>query len=454
MMAKPLKLVKPKPMDVLRLGAQAASLKASMPPKRWKKYVKAAHKQGYTVRAQASGGPNALKERTPSSLRKEAQKTVAATYAPARKELSTREAAIGHLDQKRAADDASYRNWLTGETEKLDAQARAADTALASQQQAISDGNETAMAAAKQDSLQRMGAVAGNVSDPKTSTALDTTAADQRSRDSIADRRSLTADLTKIGEDARGMSRASLIAQQSAREAGRQADTYKAMAEVSTDREKLVLEQAANAATMVQSLMADNVAKVKSNREFNLAAGELGQKQDDLAADIAEANRKFRLEEKKFSLDAWVKKNAVLADRAKLQLGYDQIKARKGEKAADQAMRVWVEKYKARQRASEGDKDRAAKGKKKGGIKQTERDLYSDVQSAQGLITRMHADWNAKKPGAIAPGDQRQHLRSKYGLGDLLIDVAVDANRHPGLSSAGRAKARKLGITHVGYFFK
>ncbi len=446
---------KPTPMDVLRLGPEVASVKAAMPPKRWKRFVKLAHKRGFTVASALSDTPAALKERTSSSLRDEAKKTIATAYAPAKKELSTREASIGFLDQKRATDDASYRQWLVGETDKLEAQARAADGALATQQQGIQKDLEAGIAASNADSLKRMSASAGGVSDPNQSASLNTTAADQRSRGSVANARSLSADMSKIGEDSRQISRASLVAQQGAREAMRQSDTWKAMAEVSGDREKLVLTQAADAASLVQDLLSQNVAKAQSNRELDLARVELGQKGASIAASIADANRKFGLEKDKFDLDRFAAKNKVLVDQAKIQLGYDQIENTQGKQKADQALRKWVERFKARKRAEEGGKDRADDTSAKKGITTEERDLYRDVNSARGIIKRMHDDWKAKKPGAINPADMRQHLRTKYALDDVLIDVANDLWRGGGsLSAAGRAKARKLGIKHVGYFFK
>ncbi len=447
---------RPSPMDVLRLGSEVASVKAAMPPKRWKRFVKLAHKRGYTLESALSDAPNALKERTTSSLRKEAQQTIATAYAPARKELSTREKSIGFLDQKRATDDASYRQWLLGETGKLQAQARAADGALATQQQDIQRDLEEGIATSNADSLKRMSASAGGVSDPNQSAALNTTATDTRSRESVASRRSLQADMSKIGEDGRVLAGASLIAQQGARDAMRQADTWKAMAEVSGDREKLVLTQAADSASLVQDLLDKNVAKAQSSRELNLARVELGQKGASIAADIADANRKFRLEKGKFDLDRFVAKNRVLVDRAKIQLGYDEIENKQGKQKADQALKKWVERYKAGKRSEESDKDRAADPKSdKKGITQDERDLYRSVNSARGLIARMHEDWKAKKPGAINPADMRQHLRTKYALDDTLIDVANDLWRSNGaLSAAGRAKARRLGIKHVGYFWK
>lgn len=436
--------------DVLRLGQEGAGLKGSMSRKRWKRFVKAAHDRGYTVRSAASDTPDALKERTRSSLQKEAASTIAAMYAPARKELSQRETSIGFLNQKRADDDAKYRQWLMGETDKLEAQARAADETLAKQQGDIARDHETATKAALADSMQRMGATPGNVSDPSQSAALaDTKDADDASSSKIASARNFTADTAKIGEDSRQLTRASLIAQQGARDASRQGDTWRAMAEVASDREKLVLQQAADAASLVQDLFSQNAEKVKGAREFDLARVELGQKADSLAAEVAEANRKFRLEEKKFDLERFTARNKVLVDQAKIQLGYDQIENTQGKQKADAELRKWVERYKARQRVKENRDD-----PKKGGITTEERTLYRDVLSASRKIAGLNADWKAGKKGAIAPAKHRNYLMNEYGLDEATINVALDLYRNGGkLSSSGRAQARKLGITHVGYFF-
>lgn len=423
--------------DIVRYGAAAATLKASVKPRQWHQIVKFAHKNGYTVRSAVSDTPNILKERTVGSLRNEALRTVAKTYRPAEKALDTRQQAIMFTDAKRKADDASYRQWLAGETEKLDAQARAADSTLATEQQGIQTDVENSMAAAKADSLKRIAAQTGTVSNPAQSTSLDMTAADQASRERVANARQRSNDVATIAEGSRGVANASLLAQQSANEASRQADTWKALADVADDRNKLTFQRAADAANAVQHALDNEVSKAQSNTQTDLAAAELGVKQQTLAEQVKEATQKFGLAKAQFSLDTWKAHHGAAVDAAKIQLGYAGIKERKGKAAADRALKVWLQKQSNRQHA----KDRAQKGrlaKGKNGVTTDERKVYRSVQTAAAML---------------AKGRSRVYLRQQ-GVDDGLIQLAENYNANGGhLNAAGAALARKVGITHVGYFF-
>jgi hypothetical protein len=430
--------------DIIRLGSEAAALKGGMKLKDWRKFKQYAAKRGFTLRSAASDAPDALKERTRASLLSEAKRTVADAYRPAVTELSTRERAIQHLDQARAASEAGFNQWLAGETAKLEAQGRAADTALATQQAGIAKDNDTALQAAQADSLARMRAQSSG-SDPSQSAALQgTAAADEASRARIANSRMFSGDLQKVAETTRQGAKSSALAAAAAAAVSRRAETTKALGELTADRTKLSESRRADATELAQSLRERNIQVAQSGREFSLAATELGYKRQDLAEQVRQANREFRLDKKKFDLDVWEAKNEKLADQAKIQLDYDRIAATDGQKAADRALREWVERYKARKRGEENAKDRAADGKK-GGITSDERDLFRDVQTVKGLLTR----W--RHNGAVPPAEQRQKLR-EMGFDDTLIDVAKDW-RGGDLSPGGRALARRLGIKHVGYFF-
>lgn len=431
----------PTPADVLRLGAQTAAIKASMPKKRWAKFVKLAHARGFTINAMLSDSPDALKERTTASLRAEAQKTVTAAYAPADKALTTRQAAIGILDDKRKTDDAAYRQWLSGEVGKLDAQAKAADASLASQQQSIQDGLATSIAASHADSMKRAAAVS-SVSDPAQSTALDTSAADTHSAQRAAAATQQTATLAKVGGDARVLANASLLSQQSARESQRIGETLKALADVSSSRDKLNSDKAGALTSQLDTLTQRNTTIAQGNRDAQLAGASLGLKQDELAQTVADATRKYNLEQKKFGLDQWKATHAAEVAKAKVQLGYDQIASREGVAAAKRKLDERLAKIRAAQK-------RTTQNDKKKGVTTEERSLYRNVTTAEGIIARWH------KNNTYPPDQIRQQLRSQFGLDDITIDVANDLWANGGhLSNSGRVKARKLGIIHSGYFWK
>lgn len=430
------------PKDVLKYGPQVAAVKAGMPKDRWNFLLHYAKSHGHTVAGQLSGLPAPLMERTNASLRKQAEKTVGASYKPVEATFNQREAAAKFLADKRATDDAAYRAWITGEADKLDAQAHAADATLLTQQSDIASEQKADQTAARADTLQRVAGMAGNVSDPSQSKALDMTDADQHSRDQVANARTLTGDMMKIGNDAGTMAHAALIATAAIREATHSADNSKILAGIGTDRTAAAAAKAKDVAGMFSDLQAGEVSKAQSNQQTALAGAELGVKQQSLAQSIADANRKYGLEKQKFNLDKWKAQNAATVAQAKIQLGYDHIAATKGQHAADEALKKWVEKYRAKKAQERQDSKPGAKGS----VGKEERPLYRQTVTVLGLIKREHQR-------GTDPSKIRQKLR-KAGFDDAMITVAEDLRVHGGvLSPAGRAVARRMGILHPGYFW-
>jgi hypothetical protein len=430
---------KGKTTDVIRLGADGAAFKASMKPKKWRKFVKKTHARGYTVAGELSGNPAPLKERTPSSLKREAQRTIADAYKPVTKELTRRTAAAQYLESKRATDDATYRTWVTGEVDKLDAQSAAADTALTTQQSTIATDLNAAQKAGALDSLARVSQVAGNVSDPSQSKALDMTDADKHSDQQVADARTHSAEIRKIGSDANTVARSAMNASVENRETQRKTALWKEQSDIEGDRATSVMEQAKAAADLFGKLKENQVTIAGSNRGFALAQGELGVKADDIAAEAAESKRDFKLKNKQFNLDKWEAKHKDKADRLKRRIDYDRIASTEGQKAADRALRREISSNELREK-------RISRRDKNSGIDKTERSAYQQVETAKGLLIRYH---RRKKP----PAGARQHLRNQ-GVPDPMIDLA-EALRHGNgkLSANGIALARRIGVKHPRYFW-
>src|SRR5689334_9102231 len=98
--------------DQIRLGSDVAAVKANTRPNIWKQIVRQAHARGFTVAGVLSGQPDALKERTKSSLKTQAMKTVADAYAPSLEDNSRLADRVRALDAKRQSDNAFYNQWL------------------------------------------------------------------------------------------------------------------------------------------------------------------------------------------------------------------------------------------------------------------------------------------------------------------------------------------------------
>lgn len=154
----------PSGADVVRIGLQAATTKASLPHKEWAAMVKAAHGKGYTIADAINPDiPDALKARTKTSLRTQANQTVQEAYAPQIAELDRQSTQAAGLRAKRVSDESAFNTWFA-------------------QQQSESN-------ARIQDAQQRYEAVAGQAADPNQQGSIAQT--------SLANTAQLNADVQK-----------------------------------------------------------------------------------------------------------------------------------------------------------------------------------------------------------------------------------------------------------------
>ncbi len=444
--------------DILRLGGQVASIKASAKPKAWRRFVKSAHKRGFTVSGALSSAPDPLKERTRSSLVKEARHTVSKAYAPARTELTQRESRIRAMDAKRQGDEAHYREWLSAKTNEIQASARAADQTLADQQAKIQADTKAAYESAQSEGQAAVGQTAGNVSDPSKSTALDFSQEAATAGALVGNARQQTASLIGTGEQAMQNASASNIAMSAAAEAKRQSDTWSALGEVTDERTKLVLEQGAKSAEQVANLLAGEANKAQSNREFGAAAQKLGLDQQKVNLDVAETRDKKKQVNDEFQAKYGVTRRHYNRMTPAEKLQWKKKWARAGmtppkPPAPDRTehygynSKAWskmtiAQKLKAKMKwESTNDKPAAAQDNSPSDsmVKRSQQQVET-VSTAYAALARLH------QVSKHNPGTFRTRLLSE-GFSNLVIDLAEDARVHHGrLSPAGRRKARAIGI--------
>lgn len=442
----------PRQSAIIRYGPEIAQLKNRMSPDAWHKLVKTAHKQGFTVKGALSGEPDALKERTRSSINRQAQRTVAASYKPVYQQLDARSSAIQALSKKQADDEATYRTWLANQADVIDAQGRAADAALAGQQQDIQNTNRDAWTAAMADSAARAAGMAGNVSNPQQSTALNSEAvAAQHSDELVQNQRETTANMLHVNADSRALSRSALIAGAAADQAKRIGDTWAALGKVASDRQSATFQQAADAAKMVQDLLGQEVQKAQTNQQTDIAAQELGVKRDSLAQQAAQAAARLKLDNKKFSLAAWTAQHKAATDQAKLQLGYEQIKASKGKAAADRALSKWLQK----QRNRNASLDRAQRAKSGGsgsggptaGEKKDSNKMYQTIETIRDWLYQ-----GVSKHGRTLAESRNSALAQGYSQPEVAL--ALELRRSGGhLTPAARRMAINLGIVNPAQYW-
>lgn len=317
----------------LSLGPTAARVKRQVSSREWRRIVRNAHKQGFSVEGFLSGQPRALRERTSRSIRKQALQTIGSVYKAAESELGARERTVRAIDEKRRADNEHFLNWLNTESAKQKSDAAAADQALFDRQRQIQADTEAATLAAQNVAKQNAAASTGNVSDPNEFAGFkELEGAQQKTRGLLEGVRTRTAQQIDTNAKHAATIAANNFALHSAAEARRAADTWKAMMDLSDEKEKLSFAKAADAAKEVARLLDQEISKAQSNREFAAAL----QKLDLDTAQLQETARKNRAADRRAS-----ERNKLTALGLQQQVAYQN--ARLGQEAA----RLELDWYKA-----------------------------------------------------------------------------------------------------------
>lgn len=433
----------PSSADIARLGPSVAGALAAMDPARRKAVVKYAHGHGFTVAGALSDTPDPLKPRLQSSLKSEALRSVGAAYKPSEKALNDEGNRLANIGVRRRADEAAYNAWAATQRESLMTSARAADGQLAERRQQILD----AASAGLQHSQQRVEDEArnqpGRVSDPSQSRALDLSAEQSHARDSLNNQDLQQAMGTQPTQQLAALMAAAMASEKGA-DAGREADSQKAITDVSHAKIDLGTKRAQDVLSALQGLRDKELTKAQTVQDQAIAAAKLDVDQNKLDNTITQQNRDFGLKTSKLDLDTWIAHHHNSVENAKVQMGYDKIAASHGEKQADRELRRWLQHQTNRNSAL----DRAA-GKK--GASPTDRkasvNQASSVATLKDEIIRMHGK------GATSI---RKNLVDR-GASSIQIDVAEDLRVGDGkLSGRGRRKARALGISdatmqHLGW---
>lgn len=438
--------------DVSRLGPDIAAIKARTDPHRWKALVRYAHGRGFAVGGVLEGIPDTLKPRLQSSLKSEAQRTVADAYRPAEQALDSDVNRISGIADRRRRDEQAFNDWAKGQRELLMSQATAADQMAADRRRDILAGANGSMQAAQENIRHEAERQPDRVSNPSDSRALDLSAVQNREKQSIGNLDLAQASgANGVGRLATLMSAA--LSYEKAQDAAREGASQAQIGETLTAKRDLGIKRAGDAMSVLQDLRARELDKASANEDRRIAAAKLDVDQAKLDHTVEVDDAELNLKTKKVNLDTWIAHHRNSVEAAKLQLGYDQIAARKGTAAADRELRKWLRKDQHRQ-ASE---DRAA-GKRgdTAGDRSNSRNQAGSVGSISKEIDRLHSGrTESGKP--MAPTQIRDFLRNKRGANDIQIDVANDLHHNKGkLSPRGRRKARALGISdatmkHLGW---
>ncbi len=408
--------------DQVRLGERVAALKATTDPKEWAAIVKGAHARGFTVAGATSGVPDALKERTKSSLIEEANKTVGSAFKPAEQALDHQEAKAKALSIKRAADENHFQEWLASQNDSMATRALTADAEMARRQSEIQTQTQQGYAQAQAGAQATAGATAGNVSDPGQSTALNLAPEAQRANDQVAAQRQQSASMSNNAAGyalaAKGVSIG--LGQQATSK--RISDENSQLAEVAKDRAGLMDKRASVAAEEISRLFGVEMQKADSNRNYLAAADKLNIASAGLQLDADKAEADISLRDRK------LKQDATIAD-ARLENDRYKITNANRQKQLDRELR---EKLKA---ANPADKTTSAE------IKQSN-NMASKLSKIASDISALRAGKKTKRP-------LRQVITGR-GASSIEYELALDLAVNGKLSAVNRRRAAQLGILNPG----
>lgn len=271
---------KPSTPDVVRIGLQAATAKANMSHGSWKQIVNAAHGKGITVASALDPSiPDALKARTKTSLRTQADQTVNSAYKPQEDALNTADQQAFGLRTKRMSDESAFNSWYAQKTDEQNARIRDAQTKY---EQAVATNPTTTQAASDQrvadlKSQIQQGAGGDMSNSVYLKNALDReqarmdqakTANDAAVQSGVGTERNITANLAGV----EGRHTAAI--------GGIEGDYGKTIGENSSARMKLTSDKAADSIKAYTDLLDQESSKASAVQNYSGLMAQLNQKAD------------------------------------------------------------------------------------------------------------------------------------------------------------------------------
>lgn len=441
--------------DQVRLGSDIAALKAKTDKKTWAKIVNDAHKRGFSVRGALSNVPDPLKERTHSSLKTEAQKSVAASYAPDLADLDTQQGRVASLDAKRQADNQVFQTWLLQQNEKFDVAARANQKVYQDYQDAKAPAAQAAGDAAQAGAVADASA-SGSGTDFSQATGLKNLSADTaKAVGTAAGQADFARNMGANMEAFRGMAQQGALAQGVTAEAARMNDTAKSNAAITDARNKTLAARAADTIKEYSRLLDGEITKATSNRDYTAAAQQLNLGEAKFNEQVTARKADDARADKALTLDQYKADNIKNYQDAQNKIGYDRIKSSEGKSSADRKLRKYLHDHPVATPKAPGLRTpqtpaelRAAKGDSAHAVQR--------VETAKTTLANLHAGHDAhgdpKNRGKVWSGAKsrfigyREYLMDQ-GYSTTEIDVANDLWAHQGkLSPAGIKKAHLLQI--------
>lgn len=261
--------------SILR-GGRSQAFYEQATPKQWRILKTAARRRGISVEDLLNTGlPQPLKQRTTSSLRRQALSTVNSAYRPAESELNRATARFRAIDEKRAADNRYYLDWLAKRQDQMNAAAQASQQQVFAAQQQRQTQLTDSMTNARQQLIQDGVRDPNAVSDPAQFKGFDFTPEMARDLAHVNAASMGLEHAVTAGTEARAVADASNFAFMRAQEAKRQGDLWNKLADIADSKNKIKLQKAADAAKEVSRLLDQEIAKAQQNRNYDAAVSKL-----------------------------------------------------------------------------------------------------------------------------------------------------------------------------------
>lgn len=437
------------PREVMRAilhGGNFASFAEDASPRQERRVRRVARRRGISVNSLLDPStPPALKQRTRKGIQQEAQRTVGAAFAPALQEIDDQERRAQAVAEKRRVDNEHYMNWLQTQQEQLDAHARASDQQLLDTQRQIAEQSAQATMAMRAEAMGQTERDPSRVSSQDQAKAFDFTPDMKRNAETVANERTRTAQAIGSSERVRQATSASNIAFGASQEAKRQGELWERLGKLGDARQKLKLDQGAEAAKMVAGLLDQEVTKASANRDYNLARVRLGIDQQELAANTALANKKLKQEQREAKAARKERrKDRMLAD-AQYQLDLDKF-------GADEAQRRWERRFKTRQQ--DFDEDQAArenKRDKRGDGDEPDRSGAGKISTLAGdLIDAVHAEGKSIHDNAALHKHMRNQRsganKHETAFNHVIVQAAAEYARRKKISPQTVKELREIGV--------
>lgn len=413
--------------DRIRLGEEAAGIKAAMTPAQWKQVVTSAHSQGWTVRSALSDTPPELRARTKSSIQKGAQELVTDAYKPADAQMSHDEQLAAGTRAKRIQDNERYGQWLSQRTAQIAQGANAAQAKYVESIQNMANAQKAnAQVTAQQAQTQAQQGASGDVSG-----SIYLKGAQERAQASgekaDANVANAAAQNVPIAQQGQAMELAALGDTTKLR-AGYEQDFSKTMSDISDRKFDIATKKAAAYAEQYANDLKTELDKASANRDYQGLIMETQQKQDEARLKHQEFMTAQTTQRQAITTTAATSRannrNTTSATRAGQQLSHAD---RVAQRQFDATQKTLDRAATARQKAL----DRKANATGPAGTKITREDVAA---SRQG-ISAIHTLGGIIKGGTFVGNDGKRHkatranLRALLGASDDQINVAVRWSR-------------------------